>query len=134
VINYVERRYGLKVRIFHGDGEPTVQYFDEFKVEKGLIFKNSPPHTQAQNGDAERSGGVIMGRGRNMQTTANLPEVLWPEIYSAATYLLNRSPTRSLKWLMPIDFMEQYLGNLVPKPTLNYLVPYDYRVYSFIKN
>jgi hypothetical protein len=106
VINYVERRYGLKVRIFHGDGELTVQYFDEFKVEKGLIFKNSPPHTQAQNGDVKRFGEVIIGRGRNMRTTANLPEVLWPEIYSAATYLLNRSPTRSLKWLTPIGFME----------------------------
>ena len=60
VMNYVERRYYLKMCIFHGDGEPTVQYFDEFKVEKGLIFENSPPHIQAQNGDAERSWGVSL--------------------------------------------------------------------------
>jgi hypothetical protein len=134
VLKYVERRYGLKVQIFHGDGEITVQYFDEFKVEYGLIMENSPPHTQAQNGDAERSGGVIMGRGRNMRTSANLPEVLWPEIYSAAAYLLNRSPTRSLGWLTPIGFVEQYLGNQVPRPSLNHLVPYGCRAYSFIKN
>jgi hypothetical protein len=76
VINYVERRYGLKVRIFHGDGELTVQYFDKFKVEKGLIFENLPPHTQAQNGDAKRFEGVIISRGRNMRTIANLLEVL----------------------------------------------------------
>jgi hypothetical protein len=38
VMNYVERRYYLKMCIFHGDGEPTVQYFDEFKVEKGSDF------------------------------------------------------------------------------------------------
>jgi hypothetical protein len=47
VTNYVERRYGLKVKIFHGDGEPIIQYFDEFKVEKDLIFKNSSLYTQA---------------------------------------------------------------------------------------
>jgi hypothetical protein len=134
VLKYVKRRYGLKVQIFHGDGEPTVQYFDEFKIEHGLIMENSPPHTQAQNGDAERSGGVIMGRGRNMRTSANLPEVLWPEIYSAAAYLLNRSPTRSLGWLTPIGFVEKYLGNPVPRPSLNHLVPYGCRAYSFIKN
>jgi hypothetical protein len=69
-----------------------------------------------------------------MRTTANLPEVLWPEIYSAAAYLLNRSLTRSLKWLTPIGYVEQYLGNPVPKLTLNHLVLYGCRAYSFIKN
>ena len=137
ITNYVERRYGLKVRIFHGDGETAVNEgggFAAFIVEKGLIMEYSPPHTQAQNGDAERSGGVIMGRGRNMRTSANLPEILWPEIYSAAAYLLNRSPTRSLGWLTPIGFIEKYLGNPIPKPTLNHLVPYSCRAYSFIKD
>jgi hypothetical protein len=41
ITNYVKRHYSLKVRIFHGDGELTIQYFDNFKAEKGLIFKNS---------------------------------------------------------------------------------------------
>jgi hypothetical protein len=76
VTNYVERRYGLKVKIFYGDGELTIQYFDKFKVEKGLIFENSPLYTQAQNGDVKRSGGVIIGRGRNIRITANLFEIL----------------------------------------------------------
>ena len=75
-MKYIKRYYGLKVQIFYGDSETTVQYFDEFKVEHGLIMENSPPHTQAQNGDAKRSGGMIMDRGRNMRTLANLPEVL----------------------------------------------------------
>jgi hypothetical protein len=47
VLKYVKRRYGLKVQIFYKDSETTIQYFDEFKVEHGLIMENSPPHTQA---------------------------------------------------------------------------------------
>jgi hypothetical protein len=97
-------------------------------------MENSSPHMQAQNGDVKRSGGAIMGRGRNMRTLANLFKVLWPEIYSATAYLLNRSPTRSLGWLTLIGFVEQYLGNQVPRPSLNHLVLYGYRAYSFIKN
>jgi hypothetical protein len=134
ITNSVKRHYGLKVRIFHGNGKLTVQYFDDFKAKKGLIFENSLSHTQVQNGDVKRSREVIISHDRNMRTSINLPEVLWPEIYSAAAYLLNRSPTRSLKWLTPIGFVKQYLDNLVPKPSLNHLVPYGYKAYSFIKN
>jgi hypothetical protein len=137
VVNYIERRYGLKVRILHGDGETAVQFgkqFDAWVVQMGFLIESSPPYTQAQNGMAERSGGVIIARGRNMRNTANLPALLWPEIYTCAAYLLNRSPTRSLGWITPIGFIEKYLGNPVPKPSLHHLVPYGCRAYSFIKN
>jgi hypothetical protein len=63
VLKYVKRRYGLKVWIFYKDSKLTVQYFDDFKDEYGLIMENSPLYTQAQNGDVERSGGVIISRG-----------------------------------------------------------------------
>jgi hypothetical protein len=68
-----------------------------------------------------------------MRNSANLPEKLWLEVYSCAAYLLNRSPIRLLKWLTPIGFIEQYLGNPVPKPSLNHLVPYGCRAYAYIK-
>ena len=68
-----------------------------------------------------------------MRNSVNLPKKLQLEVYSYAAYLLNRSPIRSLKWLIPIGFVEQYLGNLVLKPSLNYLVPYGCRAYAYIK-
>ena len=69
-----------------------------------------------------------------MKGTANLPEKLWPEIVYYASYLLNRSPTKSLEWQTLIGYIEKYLGNKVPKPSMNHLVPYGCRAYSYIKN
>lgn len=134
--NYVERRWDLKVKVFHGDGETTVAMGNGFTAwinTKGFVIETSPPHTQDQNGSAERSGGVIIGRARKMRYTANLPQMLWPEIISCAVYLLNRSPTKSLKWETPIGYIERYVGNAVPLPSLNHLVPYGCRAYSYIK-
>jgi hypothetical protein len=96
-------------------------------------MEKSPPHTQDQNGPAERSGGVIIGRGRAMKNTANLPEILWPEILTCAAYLLNRSPTKSLNWETPMGYLERLSGNQDSQPSLNHLVPYGCRAYSFIK-
>ena len=75
-------------------------------ADEGLIIESSPPQTQDQNRLAERSGGVIVARGRNMKNTANLPDKLWPEILQCAGYLLNRSPTKSLSWQTPISYIE----------------------------
>lgn len=51
----------------------------------------SAPDTQAQNGGAERSRGVIKENARAMRLDANLPWELWPEITRAAVYLYNRT-------------------------------------------
>ncbi len=69
-----------------------------------------------------------------MKGTANLPNKLWPEIVHYVGYLLNRSPTKSLEWQTPIGYIEKYLGNQVPKLSMNHLVPYGCRAYSYIKN
>jgi hypothetical protein len=69
-----------------------------------------------------------------MKGTANLPEKLWPEIVYYAGYLLNRSPTKSLKWQTLISYIKKYLGNQVPKPSINHLVLYSCRAYLYIKN
>ena len=135
--NYAKNRWGFEIKILHGDGERTAvdgDLFDEFIAEKGIQVETSPPHTHDQNGDAERSGGVITARARNMAISSNLPESLANEIAAAACYLLNRSLTKALKWLTPIGFLKQYIGESQPHPSLNHLVPYGCRAYSFIHN
>jgi hypothetical protein len=50
VLNYIERRYGLKVRIFYKDGETAIRLgndFTAFTIKKSLLIKSSPPYTQA---------------------------------------------------------------------------------------
>ena len=75
----IETRWGLKIKILHGDGELSElvgSKFQDWTIEKGITIETSPPHTQDQNRAAERSGGVITARGRNMMNSAQLPEFL----------------------------------------------------------
>ena len=68
-----------------------------------------------------------------MINSAQLPEFLWTEALPCAAYLLNRSPTRALNWQTPIGYIESYFGRTI-RPSLNHLVPYGCRAYSYIKN
>ena len=61
----------------------------------------SAPDTQAQNGAAERSGGVIKDKARAMRLDANLPWQMWPEIVRSAVYLFNRTPRYGNGWKTP---------------------------------
>ena len=78
------------------DNEFTTQKprIRKYLEEKGINVEPSAPYTQAQNGGAERSGGVIKEMIRAM--AGNFPDFLWPEISKAAVYLLNRTPRYSL--------------------------------------
>jgi hypothetical protein len=50
VLNYIKRRYSLKVKIFYKDGETIIRLgndFIAFTIKKGLLIKSSPLYTQA---------------------------------------------------------------------------------------
>jgi len=68
------------------------------------------PNTPAQNGGAERSGGVIAEKIRVMRAGAKLPAVLWPEISKAVVYLYNRIPRYGYNWRTSYDRFHTYLA------------------------
>ena len=50
ILNYIKRRYSLKVRIFYKDSEIVVRLgndFTAFIIKKGLLIKSSPLYIQA---------------------------------------------------------------------------------------
>ena len=53
--------------------------------------------TSDQNDLAEQSNQTIIEKARAQQLAADLSDNLWAEVYCTAIYLVNRSPTRSLK-------------------------------------
>jgi hypothetical protein len=65
-------------------------------TDKGLKAERTAPDTPAQNGGSERSGRVIITKGRTMRIEANLSANLWPEIVKASGYTSNRSLVRKL--------------------------------------
>jgi hypothetical protein len=68
----------------------------DFISDTGITVKLSAPDVHAQNGAAKKSGGVLVTRARKLKLHLGLPDSLDTEIYKAAAYMLNRSPTRRL--------------------------------------
>ncbi|KJZ72743.1 hypothetical protein HIM_07935 [Hirsutella minnesotensis 3608] len=103
VFDYLLYQYGFKPRVIECDNEfvdqkPAVK---DFLERKNLKLEPSAPYTQAQNGGAERSGGVIKEKARAMR--GNLPAQLWSEIVKTAVYLNNRTPKYRLRWKSPYE-------------------------------
>ena len=58
--------------------------------DRSIQLQTTAPYTPAQNGIAERAGGVIATMARTMRISSSLPKYLWPEVVKAASYILNR--------------------------------------------
>jgi hypothetical protein len=132
---YVKKRYKKDVVIIHLDGEKTLgNDFDFWIHEEGMISERTAPDTPDQNGPSERSGGIIVGKARRLRIDAKLPEDLWPECTRAAVYLMNRSPTKTLQWMTPIEMLGKLLEIAVPRPNLFQVKIYGCRSYARILN
>lgn len=132
---------GFIVRYLHTDGERGVGIrFKSYLVEKGIRLEVSTPDTKQQNGKAERSGAIIVRKVTALRQSAGLPEqpttlpaYLWPELFEAATYLLNRSPIRGFEWQTPYGVLGMFLGLMDPRPVVSHLVAYGCRAYVLDK-
>ncbi|KAL6152339.1 hypothetical protein ACJQWK_04811 [Exserohilum turcicum] len=102
---------------------------------RGIAVEPSAPDTQAQNGGAERSGGVNKEKARAMRLDANLLWELWPEVTRAAVYLYNRTPNYVNQWKTPYEVffthVSQTNGIITPKkPRLAHLKAYGCKAFA----
>ncbi|KAI8416924.1 hypothetical protein FOFC_03237 [Fusarium oxysporum] len=106
----IQRQYALGLCRIHRDNDPSLRTaYEDWIHQEGIQDEPTAPYTSAQNGPAERSGGVIATKARSMQLGANIPPELWPETWSAAVYLHNRSPQQSTGWKTPFQQLHQWL-------------------------
>lgn len=91
ISRFLKTQYSIIVKVIECDGEITATKPEVARwcSTHSIILEPSAPDTQAQNGGAERSGGVIKDTARAIRLDANLPWELWPEITRAAVYLRN---------------------------------------------
>lgn len=86
-------QYGVRWRKIRSDLEISKSHdLRDWMLRFGIKHEPSAAYTQAQDGLAERIGGVIGAMARSMRLHANLPTTLWPEVIEAACYLYNRTP------------------------------------------
>ena len=128
-LNLMKTQYQLIPRHFRTDGETSLgKKFGNLMASKGILTERSAPYTPAQNGAAERSGGVIVTKARCLRNGALLPASLWPEIVRTAAYLHNRTPRKALGWKTPYEALTKQ------KPDLSHLHVFGCRSYPHIKN
>lgn len=77
------------------------KYFNTLCKREEIVNKVVSPYTPQQNGTAERKKGTIMNMLTSMLNGKNLPNDLWGEVVSTATYILNRCPTKRLEGITP---------------------------------
>ena len=69
------------------------QIGEDWVGEEEVANERSAPRTPEPNEAAEGSEGVMITRGRAIQTDAHLPEDMWPEAMEAAERFPNQPPT-----------------------------------------
>lgn len=99
----VERESGCKIQCLRTDrgGEFTSNSFNEYYSIEGIKRQLTTAYTPQQNGVSERKNRTIMNMVRCLLVGRGVPKLFWTEAVKWATYVLNRSPTLSVKDVTP---------------------------------
>jgi hypothetical protein len=83
----------------------------DFNKRHGIQHIQVPPHTQEQNGVAERTIGTLLGMTRAALHQSGLPDRSFGECVMAMAWTLNRTPHRAGS---PLTRLEKWRGQLQP--------------------
>jgi hypothetical protein len=133
----VHTQWDLRICRIRRDNEKALgSQYDTWIKREGIQDEPTPVYTPAENGKAERSGGVVREKALAMQIGANLPAELWHETWPAAAYLYNRSPRESNGWKSPIEVRNRWLrtagkdvADIQDAPDLSNLWAYGCKAY-----
>jgi len=97
-IKMVEReKYPLKVAFVRSDGAKELSSSSVKNIYKGEIQQQiSAPHSQSQNGVAERYMGIVGNSSNAMMLRASMPQYDWPHAVNHATVLINGTTTKGI--------------------------------------
>ena len=101
----VEKSSGKKLKTLRTDngGEYTSAEFESYLRSEGVRHECTVPKTPEQNGVAERMNRTLVESVRSMLANAKLPRKFWAEVLSTAAYLRNRSPTKAVQGMTPVE-------------------------------
>ncbi|RVW80333.1 Leucine-rich repeat receptor protein kinase MSL1 [Vitis vinifera] len=91
--------YILKER--HDPQEQPQMIVGEFLAQEGIVHLSSCVDTPQQNGIAERKNRHLLEVARSLMFSMNVPKLFWGQAVLTAAYLINRMPSRVLKFQTP---------------------------------
>ncbi|RVW71043.1 Retrovirus-related Pol polyprotein from transposon RE1 [Vitis vinifera] len=91
--------YILKER--HDPQEQPQMVVGEFLAQEGIVHLSSCVDTPQQNGIAERKNRHLLEVARSLMFSMNVPKLFWGQAILTAAYLINRMPSKVLKFQTP---------------------------------
>ncbi|XP_058192064.1 uncharacterized protein LOC131309447 [Rhododendron vialii] len=124
----VEKQSAHYIKMLRSDhgGEYTSDAFENFCKEHGIKHQLTPSYTPQLNGVAERKNRTILDMARSMLKEKRLPREFWAEAVACVVYLLNRCPTKSVRF----KTLEEAWNSF--KPSVSHLRVYGCIAYAKI--
>lgn len=124
----MENETGRRIKKLRADNgrEYVSQRMETILKNSGIQHQLTVPYSPQQNGLAERMNRTLVEKARSMIVAADLLIKYWAEAISTAAYLVNRSPTKSLRNMTP---EEAWTGT---KPDLSHLRESGCKTFAYI--
>lgn len=97
-----ELQLNAKIKALQTDWGGEFRVFPNFLKDFGIHHRLICPHTHHQNGVVERKHRHIVDLGLSLLAHASIPLTYWDFAFSTAVYLINRLPTSSLQFDIPL--------------------------------
>ena len=99
----VERQFDRKILALQTDWGGEYEKLNSFFRDIGIEHHVSCPHAHQQNGSAERKHRHIVEGGLSVLAHDAMPLKYWDEAFIAATYLINRLPSKVIGNITPLE-------------------------------
>jgi hypothetical protein len=99
----VEKQSGLsikKLRLDEGGEYKSIEFLEYCRYH-GIKKQFTTSYTPQHNGVAEQKNRTIMDMAKSMLKGKNLSNEYWAEVVDCVVYILNRSPTKILRDMIP---------------------------------
>ena len=105
----IRTQYDTSIKILRTDN--GTEYFNNalnhFLSTRGLLHHSSCVDSPQQNGISERKNHHILEVARSLLFTANVPKRFWGDAVLSASFLINRQPSKVLKFDTPLSCLRK---------------------------
>jgi transposase InsO family protein len=85
----------------NNEGEYVKNNFTSYFTSQGIQMQHIVPYTPQQNGVVERKNRTLKEMANCMIQSKGLSLKYWPEAINCANYIVNLTPTKALKNIIP---------------------------------
>ncbi|KAM2621688.1 hypothetical protein TB2_026408 [Malus domestica] len=106
--NLVQNHFNSNIGILRSDNgsEYSSKIMTTYLSEHGILQQTSCVGTPQQNGISERKNRDLLEKTRSLMLQANLPKKFWSQAIQTAAYIINRLPSRILKFKSPCQILK----------------------------